>query len=470
MAKNNVEVKTVVDSLVPELMKDAAIRSAMQNVEKSIASLYKIVAEKVSYNVLHGAAQQAVNNEPVQKVDASVAKKTIKTAGRRRTDWMKAPLMSLRSAYYNRKRHGLDIEDALQEALAKRIPTYDRENQVFTGRTVMKSPKPRKVVAQKSSVAPGHKMPLVSKRSNAGKHALYFDNGVNMTNISNRASAPYALCLVDAESGLAVVRKFVNQQEACLLIVNLNDGKIVPEVKNGVDVVYVDTANHSLYAMQDKYTSTSYWALSAKSEPSQVMIVPGDAFSIAADTIRPATILVDANGQTEKLDSVVLDKTNDELAKKLAVLFEQNKKEMVSEDGEMPLPDEKDLVVLVKPVKTTLDGTYNNVFVNGFRLLKNHLNTDVDILFDGTLLAVHGVMSESSEYPAQPVWQLYDADLRSRVPLHKQKFNNYNIYAKSLRTDGNQLRMDMSNRATCYVKADAIRRTAGQRRFRLKEK
>ena len=143
---------------------------------------------------------------------------------------------------------------------------------------------------------------------------------------------------------------------------------------------------------------------------------------------------------------------------------------MVGEDGEMPLPDEKDLVVLVKPVKTTLDGTYNNVFVNGFRLLKNHLNTDVDILFVGTLLAVHGVMSESSEYPAQPVWQLYDADLRSRVPLHKQKFNNYNIYAKSLRTDGNQLRMDMSNRATCYVKADAIRRTAGQRRFRLKEK
>ncbi|MBP3397888.1 MAG: hypothetical protein J6K82_03075 [Alphaproteobacteria bacterium] len=127
--------------------------------------------------------------------------------------------------------------------------------------------------------------------------------------------------------------------------------------------------------------------------------------------------------------------------------------------------DVSEIKVEVKPVSVALEGTYNNVYINGVKFLSNHLNTQIEFLYDNTLMAIRGVVTDCQDLPKKPIFQLYDAKLQQHPVLCKQKFNDYRVYVEELGAQDDRLRVKLSNRAITYIKESDIRRIAGRIRF-----
>ena len=119
----------------------------------------------------------------------------------------------------------------------------------------------------------------------------------------------------------------------------------------------------------------------------------------------------------------------------------------------------------IEYVKSDLHGAYNNVYLNGKRVLTNHYNTNAKLLFDGTLLAIHGIITDNRDFPKKPIWQIYDTNLKPRIALQKQKFSGYNIHVTNLNECGDGLYLGLSNRCTAIIKRDRTIKEAGQKRF-----
>ncbi|MBR1953714.1 MAG: hypothetical protein IKA25_01420 [Alphaproteobacteria bacterium] len=136
-----------------------------------------------------------------------------------------------------------------------------------------------------------------------------------------------------------------------------------------------------------------------------------------------------------------------------------------------PAANKNELRVCVRPVKTTLNGTYNNVLVNGRKILSNHFDTDIKILSDGEILAIHGIVTDDKTLPETMQWRVYYADLTSAIPSIKQSYSGYNAHARSVHEmpDGG-IRIDMSNRSSLLPRVERIRKLANGKKFVLDEK
>ncbi|MDO4423902.1 MAG: hypothetical protein Q4C08_03860, partial [Pseudomonadota bacterium] len=124
-----------------------------------------------------------------------------------------------------------------------------------------------------------------------------------------------------------------------------------------------------------------------------------------------------------------------------------------------------EISVYIEYVKSDLHGAYNNVYLNGKRILSNHYNTNIKLLFDGALLAIHGIITDNRDFPKKPIWQIYDTNLKPRISLQKQKFSGYNIHATNITERADALYLNLSNRCTAILKRDRTIKDAGQKRF-----
>lgn len=129
------------------------------------------------------------------------------------------------------------------------------------------------------------------------------------------------------------------------------------------------------------------------------------------------------------------------------------------------------LRITVKPVRTTLQGTYNNIMVNGRKILSNHFDSEIRLFSNNEILAIRGIVTDDKSLPETMQWRVYYADLTSAVPSVKQSYSSYNAHARAVHQmpDGG-IRIDMSNRSSVFPKVDRIRKIANGRRFVLDEK
>ena len=86
-------------------------------------------------------------------------------------------------------------------------------------------------------------------------------------------------------------------------------------------------------------------------------------------------------------------------------------------------------------------------------------------MFCGTLLAIHGIVTDNPSLPQKPIWQIYDTNLHSRISNIKQKFSGYNVHATNICETSDGLRIELSNRATATINAERIKKEAGMKHF-----
>ena len=397
----------------------------------------------------------------------------------RRTNWNKATAAALRSAFAYRKKTDKPIEPELNEALAKRCPNYNPTTQCFSRKG-------------RCNRTPHHPtlLPLFSNITSLDKHSLRFNNRQKYQTLLKSATAPYDLCLLDTKMHIAIVRKPIALNKNLLFIIDYVRGTVIPESKTGLESVSYNATAHEFITTPKKYNTVHHWVLSPSHNATKTMFIPSQYPSILANAAHKQTIIIDDNGITTTHPNMQLpqqdchDTLNRELQKILSSRPEPKKvvpqtqqtpttttiktsKPNVDEQSGVDNTATTTLTVTVKPIKTTLDGTYNNVFINGEKILSNHLNTHIDLLYDNRLLAIHGIVTDNPNMPQIPTWQVYDTQLQSKIPTHKQKYNNYSIYSTHIHTTAEGMHIRMSNRAVYYIKAQRIIQESGKKRFIL---
>ncbi len=487
---------------------DATLRSAVYYRKKNNLPIEPELNSELSarFPGWDAATQKFTRARPANKSVKSDAT-TEKSHHQRVTDWHASSDAALRAAVYYRKKNNLPIDPELNSELSARFPGWDATTQKFTRarpatatpeKTVKKTVKKTiKNTVKKTAVTPvptitGALVPLYSSVCGDGKFSLFFDNGVSRNIILSRAGEPYELCLFDIKTNYAVVRKNCDVGQSRLYVIDCASGNIVPETKTGVSYVCWLSGSHDLFTLQKTDSLRSGWHLMEHGRIARPVVIPARAKMIRAGAIGNETILLDVNGVAHVGDMLRLSdfsgasNQNDAIKK---IMFKPVVPEMPLPEIAAPAPEtvatqpvvtdspvaapsaDQLLRITVKPVRTTLHGTYNNIMVNGRKILSNHFGSEIKLLSDDAVLAIRGIVTDDKSLPETMQWRVYYADLTSAVPSVKQSYSSYNAHARAVHQmpDGG-VRIDMSNRSSVFPKVDRIRKIANGRRFVLDEK
>lgn len=127
------------------------------------------------------------------------------------------------------------------------------------------------------------------------------------------------------------------------------------------------------------------------------------------------------------------------------------------------------LSVTLKLVKQSLNDAYYNVYVNGERILSNHANTEVKLFADGTLLGIHGIVTNDKRLPQRPLWLIYDTNLVQKQFPGRDPITKYNIYATDVADTQTGVRITLSanNNLMKLLETEKLKRQAGLTRFKI---
>lgn len=480
--------------LLQNLLSDQDVRACIEKLHTNAQELGKILAKQISTRVIDEVLTQSADVAPAQSQSVDAPKKA---HGKRKSEWATASDASLRAAVFYRTKRNLPIEPELNNVLSARFRGWDATAHKFT-----RARAARKDENKTADVANGHAVPqttgaivpLYSVQADNGKFSLFFDDGKQKHRILSRATSPYELSLFDIQTQYAIVRKVAPDGQSHLYIIDCRTGTVIPAVRTGVEFVCWTNGGHTLYALQKKDSLRSAWQIMEHGRATKPLFIPQNTNTIRAGAIATDTILLDASGNAHTGNMIVLSDIENAKSQHnniKAILFsdaKSNASPNVSVATPGPQPDAKpvtsaprtngapaanknELRVCVRPVKTTLNGTYNNVLVNGRKILSNHFDTDIKILSDGEILAIHGIVTDDKTLPETMQWRVYYADLTSAIPSIKQSYSGYNAHALSVHEmpDGG-IRIDMSNRSSLLPRVERIRKLANGKKFVLDEK
>lgn len=413
-------------------------------------------------------------------------------------DWRSCSDLSIRHAYNYRKRNGLQIEEALNEELARRFPGYNKDTKLF-GNSFKRTLKKRKSA---NIINPVFKMPLFSAVTDNNKYGLFFFDGNIDSSLLRSAKAPYELCLYDEKTKLAVVRKQLDGHSGLLYVIDLKRGRILTESKAGAKSVSYIASSHELFLSKAK--GRLHTVISDTSDLKKTINIPFAAETIKADSLKKNTVIICEDGHEvccpviQILDKNNIERTNqlvaasigaskksvvkaDEVEENLAVLSDKDQTERMAakpnaDSKKTPkvskkilanTAERKDVVVTVERVKIAPGGIYNDIFINGEKFIRQHINTKIEFFCEDTILAIHGVVENNPNYPAKPMWLIYDTDLKLKLPQIKHVVSKYNVQATNVWKSGDDLRVDMTNKSTMFLETEQMKKIAKGRRFVL---
>ncbi len=405
-------------------------------------------------------------------------------------EYMSMTQATLRTAHaYWLKRHGF-IPDNLNTALQQTFRNcYDGTLKIFCGTTrnrqkaVEKVADDQVVVPQRAPQQPAP-VPLYSNSTGVRRYSLFFKDGRNKyIPISRNASTPFELVLVDMKTNLAVVRKEAEGFKSRFLVVNCKTGNVVAKLASGVFEVKCKPDTHELFC--DTQNNANYsWRLTPGYIPIQTVNVPVGLKKLLAAERPHETVIIETDGTVNIQSLIKLPDANyaiadiaprsvdgDDAGDRNTVVS------TVATDGatvEQAAPAPMDpadptniLSVTVEPVKRTLDGTYNNVYVNGQLILKGNINTEVVTFLDGTILGVHGIVTNDQKMPSRPVWQVFNPDLQARTFAQMNMYSQTRVYIANVSESPNGLRLGLSNNSSVVIDAVSAHARAKKRRFQI---
>ena len=406
-----------------------------------------------------------------------------------RTNWSNASNQNLRMAYYYRIARKLPIEPSLNDALAAAFPGYDATTQAFVGKN--NTTQKQSILQNTTPETPERLFPLYSIPTTSGNYALSFNNNKTNSNLLIGAKQPYEVCLIDTKTKMTVIRKALDDIKFTLYIINYATGEIISETKPGMAIILYSAKTHELYAQKHRDNLVPTWHISPDKNITKIITTPKNISKILAAQIKKETILIEENGRTSTHPLLTLgsqdknDAQNATITQMLHAAPERiietetkpntqhaalpvvqntqqtenstNKSERKKQNSEIP--------VYIEHVKSNLMGSYNNVYINGKKVLSNHFDTKVKLLLDDTLLGIHGIVTDNKDLPQTPIWIIYDTTLKSRINPHMEKFSGYQVHAKKILETSDGLRLDLSNRCIALLKRDRIKAQADNKRF-----
>lgn len=402
----------------------------------------------------------------------------------RKTDWAKSSDMSLRQAYANRIKGGKAIEPELESELIKRFPGYDAATHKFTGRGRSVKTVATPVAGPQFDNDVVALTRLSSPQNKYGKYPLMFDGN---TVLMLGAKTPYELVLFDKKTQVAVVRKKAENLNHKLFIVRCKKGTILEDMRTGArDIRYIPET-HQLMAREMQEAVKRFMVYTPSKATEMWTVVPSGAISVSARQILKETIVIEKDGRVttyplinlagveyaaKKAKTETTKKTRKPRVKKsqgapaptpapvmeqkaaapAPVVAEPKKQEPVAKPTPTPAPAPKpvsnpDLVVTKQLTKMTLGAAFYDVYVNGKRILQNHIDTEIELFLDGTVLGVFGRVTDIDNFPDIPSWQVYDTNLRRRDFSYVSTFSKKSVFIKSIRQiNDTQLVLNISNK------------------------
>ena len=348
-------------------------------------------------------------------------------------------------------------------------------------------------------------LPLFSNKvKNGDTYSLFFYDGVNQKCLLRGAIRPYELYLFDEKAKIAIVKKACVNNVVSLFLINLKKGTVQSTHKYGFQTCAYVSQTHEFFINEDK----NFMVISHKHMiPTYVITVPINAEVLKATSKPKYTRFIHNSGgesgyplmiiatqenfdkqqqkikyilnsadaptrpQKSMLDAQLYDITNSINVEKMGSNMLQNniKKHTPSIKTPQPVPeiDKSQLSyvkVVVQPVKKTSDGVYNDIYVNGQLLRKNHLNTEVKLFCDDTILAIRGTIVDNKKYPESPIWLVYDMNLNLRPPLSTTANQRY-IYVANIVASQDCIRLALSNNSFKFVETARMKKLAETKRF-----
>ncbi len=443
-------------------------------------------------------------------------KKLKKTKQMNQIDWPFSTNASVRSMFYYRKKHGLPIESELEQELVKRFKFYDAKTQTFLGKKI--GEKKERAVSWKKSTdialraavgyRKGHNLPIEPEL----EHELIkrfpgYDAKTQM--FTGKGGRRFCKTGFYRLSDIVLRNMFYYRKRHALSIEPELEQELVKRFP-GYDakthsfvakkVRVVDWSTRSNEALRTMFYYRKKHGLPIEPDLEQELIKRFPGYDAKTKTFgrRPPkkinwaklkdTSLRVLFGRRKSQGLPIEPDLEQELIKRFPGYdvktktfigqLGKKKKEVksdnvVTRNVEHPSatektieyqPEENSLVVSVRAAAKRPG--YNNIYVNGNRILAHHKNTEIKIMFDGALLGVRGIFSSDYNFPDAPVWQVYDTQLQPKIVFgNGQKYGGYSPFSRNIYENQAGLRIDLSNRAQWFFKADAIRRNAMGRKF-----
>lgn len=181
----------------------------------------------------------------------------------------------------------------------------------------------------------------------------------------------------------------------------------------------------------------------------------------------------------KKTNKQIPDDLNAELAKRFhnydpekRVLLEKNK-DVNAEKRATTLQQiaaqytDTRIVVSVKPVDIKENVTYNNVFINGTKILSNHIDTEIKLLCDDTILAIHGIITNDVHYPRTPTWLAYNTQMKSLANIKANVYSEQYVQIKHISDTSDKVNIFLDNKITMSLSKEKLKKLADGRRFVL---
>lgn len=327
----------------------------------------------------------------------------------RKAVWARSSDKSLRSAYAKRCRKGQDIEPELEAELIRRFPTYDAATHTFTGRAVKETAK------EQVEKTPRVRTPRPYKDLSNSDIMLKYHT-------ARMAGTPIEDALHEE-----LKRRYPTRYDA--------QNRVLPDKRK------VGKQKKPLRELADKTLKIMYYnARSAGNIPAEL----NDELARRFPAYNKKTqTFVDLRGGYRLATPA-----------EIAEQEQREKAALLKSVASVPAPknvaapaNPGELVVSVKRTKISQDGVHNDVFVNGKCILHNHIDTNVQVFLNGTVLGVHGRTTDIPNYPDNPSWQVYDTNMKRRTFSQVHPYTRKSVYIKSIAPIGDsRIALEVSNR------------------------
>ena len=402
------------------------IQSATTGTPIAIITIEKKAPEKSSAAQIATVAVIVEKPKKKRERPKTVKSKQTRRTKKRATNWRKSTDKTLRLMYYYYRKKGKNIPKGLNKELGRRFAGYDTVTQTFGHKNIReKATMESTVAAATKRSASTTKRTDFSQSSDTQLRSLH-----NYYHKQNR-QIPDAL---NAE----LKRRFA-RYDAATQTFGHKPAKAVVATKTSVASKPAHSANE-----------TTIVSISVKPQLDVV-----DRKQNAATKIeRPAPSPIAKTTQPPPIPQTIKPAVVTPAAAPAPVVRPQSK-----------APTQ--LSVTLKPVKETLDGIYNDVYVNGTRILRNHVDTEIKTFLDGTILGIHGIVTTDANLPQRPIWMIFDTNLTANKWIGKDKFSGYSVYVSKLSEHPDMLRLYASNRVQILLDFEKYKRLAAGRMFKL---
>lgn len=369
----------------------------------------------------------------------------------RQIDWESKTDDALRQTYAYRKKHNIEIEPELNDILARRFPGYDATQQKFTGRGRGGKRKSAVTTVKTEKPAVDQKVIDWSTKSNAVLRSSYAYRKKKGIAIEPELNAELAKRFpgYDAEKQIFTGRVRTQKQEKV---------RIINWAEKTDDILRKAYKHRQKTGIDDALNAELARRFPAEYDAQSRTFIP------QKKTHKFTTKAVQKSAVATALQHRV---TGTSTATRPAPVTTAQPTTNVQPAPKPAQSTPTQLSVKLKLVKQTLTDSFYDVYVNGKKILHNHINTDVKVFADGTLLGIYGAIQNERNMPQRPFWLLYKTDITRLQWSGRDSITKIDTYAKSVSVTETAVNVQLSNKCLVIYENEKLKRLAGRARFEI---